>query len=98
MDTTHPEHPEYMTDRKLWKGDLQNFSRHTRFDKLTILEFVDGEESATVSFTAYLRQSDKDASFSEKSTFIKENGKWFYRSGEVADVRDASSNPDSMSS
>jgi SEC-C motif-containing protein len=83
MDTTHPEHPEYTVDRTRWKGDLETFSKHTSFDRLKILEFTDGEETATVSFTAYLRQADKDASFTEKSTFAKVDGKWFYKSGEV---------------
>ncbi len=83
MNTTHPEHPEYTTDRTRWRKDLETFSKHTRFDRLKVLEFVDGEDVAIVSFTAYLRQADKDASFTEKSTFAKVDGKWFYKSGEI---------------
>ena len=57
------------------------------FDGVKILAFVDGEEEATVTFTAYLRQAEVDASFTEKSFFAKKNGCWLYKSGEL-------SNPD----
>lgn len=84
IETTHAEHPEFSHDREKWKQSILQFSKSTNFDHLTIDEFVDGDESATVTFTAQLRQSGSDASFSEKSSFIKENGKWFYKSGEIS--------------
>ncbi|MBI2811996.1 MAG: hypothetical protein HYX67_14365 [Candidatus Melainabacteria bacterium] len=84
MDTTHPAHPEFSTDRARWKAELEVFSKHTRFDKLKILEFNDGEQTATVKFTAFLRQADHDASFTENSMFEKIDGKWFYKSGDVS--------------
>ncbi len=84
MDTTHPNHAEFSTDRARWKADLETFSKHTRFDRLKILEFNDGEQTATVKFTAFLRQADNDASFTENSSFEKIDGKWFYKSGEVS--------------
>ena len=81
METTHPQHPEYSDDRERWKSDIEIFCKHTRFDRLKINDFEDGEDSASVSFTAYLRQADQDATFSETSLFVKENGRWFYKSG-----------------
>ena len=83
MDTTHPEHPQFDTDRVRWKADLQAFAKHTRFDRLKVLDCKDGEKIATVKFTAFLRQGDNDASFTEDSTFEKIDGKWLYKSGEV---------------
>ena len=67
-----------------WKADLLNFSRGTNFHGLKILEFVDGAETASVSFSAYLRQGEHDSTFSEKSTFIKQDGRWLYQAGELA--------------
>lgn len=82
IDTTHNEHPEYSRDRNAWKKSIENFSKSTNFDHLTIDEFVDGEQTATVSFTAHLRQGGNDASFGEKSYFVKENNRWFYKAAE----------------
>ncbi|CAN5464840.1 hypothetical protein BH10CYA1_BH10CYA1_46840 [soil metagenome] len=83
MDTTHPDHADFSIDRARWKGEIEVFSKHTRFDKLKILDFKDGDQTATVMFTAYLRQADNETSFTENSTFEKIDGKWFYKSGEV---------------
>jgi SEC-C motif-containing protein len=84
MDTTHPDHVEFSTDRARWKAEIEIFIKHTRFDRLKILEFKDGDQHATVLFTAYIRQADTDASFTENSTFEKINGKWLYKSGETS--------------
>ncbi len=83
IDTTHAEHPEFSKDRSKWKESIENFSKSTSFDHLTINEFVDGQETATVCFTAHLRQSGNDASFTENSLFVKENDRWLYKSGKV---------------
>lgn len=82
--TTHPENPHYQTDLSAWKKTLQQFSKQTLFDKLTILEFIDGESEAFVTFRATMRQNRRDASFTEKSRFLKVHGRWLYHSGVVA--------------
>ncbi|MBA3856939.1 MAG: zinc chelation protein SecC [Cyanobacteria bacterium PR.3.49] len=83
IDTTHSAHPEFTNDRKSWKESIESFSNATKFDHLTINEFIDGEETATVTFTAHLRQAGEDVSFGEKSFFVKENGNWLYKAGET---------------
>lgn len=83
IDTTHQDHPEFSNDRSKWKVSIESFSRSTSFEHLTINEFVDGEDTATVSFTAHLRQGENDASFAERSLFVKENDRWLYKSGEI---------------
>jgi SEC-C motif-containing protein len=82
MDTTHPDNPAYSLDRQGWKKKILEFSKNTRFEGLTIVDFIDGKEEAFVTFTAYLKQGDHDASFTEKSRFLKITGKWLYVSGE----------------
>jgi SEC-C motif domain protein len=86
IETTHPEHPESANDSAnadARKAQILAFCTQTHFDGVKILAFMDGQEEATVTFIAYLRQADADASFTEKSFFMKENGRWLYRSGEV---------------
>lgn len=83
IDTTHSDHPEFSKERAKWKESIETFSRATNFDHLTIEEFIDGDATATVTFTAHLRQGGSDATFGEKSFFVKENNRWFYKAGEI---------------
>lgn len=62
---------------------IKEFSENTTFEKLEILEFLDGENEAFVTFRANLFTNNNDSSFTEKSRFIKENEKWFYIDGEM---------------
>lgn len=78
METTHHENRSYQTDKAAWKKSLQKFSRATLFDQLTILDFTDGEDEAYVTFKAHLRKGLQDVSFTEKSKFLKVNGRWLY--------------------
>ena len=62
--------------------DLKAFSSSCRFEKLDILEFIDGNDEAFVTFRATISCSGADNSFAEKSKFIKIDNRWFYDSGE----------------
>ncbi len=81
MDTTHFTNPAYTKNRKKWKKDILSFTNSTQFVGLDIVNFVDGEIEAFVTFHAHLLQNGRDASFTEKSIFVKENGKWLYLFG-----------------
>lgn len=83
MNTTHPANPSYSKNRMEWKKSILQFSQNTTFEKLDILEFVDGEKNATVTFTAHLNQAGRVATFTEKSHFVKVDGRWLYKSGEI---------------
>jgi SEC-C motif-containing protein len=82
--STHKDNAAYTEDLQAWRQDLESFCRQTSFTGLKILQVEEGVETSTVSFTAYLRQGDTDASFSEKSNFAKQDGRWLYRSGEIS--------------
>jgi SEC-C motif-containing protein len=86
MDTTHPDNPNYESDSNVWKRQLEVFCKHTRFLYLEIDEFIDGPEHASVTFTAHLSQNNNDATFTEKSLFVKQDGVWLYRDGEAVDA------------
>lgn len=79
MDTTHPENPAYSIERAEWRKQILQFSKETTFEGLKIDAFIDGEKTATVTFTALLQQGRKDATFTEKSQFVKVNGRWLYQ-------------------
>ena len=60
---------------------IAQFCRQTRFEGLRIVEHVDGEQEAFVTFEATLTQAGRDASFSERSRFVRVEGRWAYHSG-----------------
>jgi SEC-C motif-containing protein len=64
-------------------NELKAFSNSCEFKKLEILEFLDGDSEAFVTFRATIFCQGNDNSFVEKSRFIKKDKKWFYESGEI---------------
>ncbi len=72
--TTHSKHPDQKRSRKEWEAQIQAFSKSSHFTDLQILE----ETESTVTFRAFLGAK---GSFTEKSTFEKENGLWRYKEG-----------------
>lgn len=76
ISTTHPDNPQD-------KRAISQFSKSTSFNDLKILDFQQHENTATVTFTAYLSQGTQDATFTEKSHFKRVDGRWLYKKGEV---------------
>ena len=83
--TTHPNNSNFTTNLKSWNNDILNFSENTKFEKLEILEFIDGEVESFVTFKATLFQDKNDISFIEKSRFLKTEGIWKYVDGQLID-------------
>lgn len=79
--TTHPKNPMYNINFTEWKDNIQKRYQNVRFEDLEILEFIDGEETAYVTFTAILKRDEENVSFSEKSTFLKVGDLWLYKEG-----------------
>jgi len=82
MKTTHRENPDFTHDTQSWKKSIHDFFDHSEFRKLEILDFIDGEDLAYVTFKANIFQGAIDVSFIEKSKFLKVNNLWLYHSGE----------------
>ena len=84
MDTTHPDSPHRTLDPTAWATDLQAFSRRTTFERLQILDAPepDGDE-AFVTFRATLTQDGRDVGFTERSRFLRVDGRWLYVDGEA---------------
>lgn len=83
--TTHQNNRDFNTDTKAWNNDILEFSKNTKFEKLEILEFIDGQTESFVTFKANITQNKQDVSFVEKSRFVKENEKWQYIDGQFID-------------
>lgn len=77
LKTTHPEGEHFESDTAAWVLDVEDFSRNTRFEKLTIL----ATEGDSVTFHVSLFAGDKDISFTERSEFRQHEGRWKYFSG-----------------
>jgi len=80
VKTTHENNVQYMSNTKAWQESINEFCRETEFLGLEILEFLDGEEEAFVTFKALLSSGE----MVEKSCFLKVNGFWLYENGEVS--------------
>ncbi|MDD5359348.1 MAG: YchJ family metal-binding protein [Sulfurovaceae bacterium] len=78
--STHPDNTEYTKDTKEWKKGIAEFCDNANFTGLEIIEFVDGENEAFVTFKAILG----DMQFIEKSRFLRVDSKWLYESGDFA--------------
>ena len=81
MDSTHPEGPSHEGDSSAWERSILEFSRETAFTGLEILDASEEGEAASVSFRATLRHGAKDVSFTERSRFLRHEGRWLYHSG-----------------
>ena len=79
IKTTHPNNADHTEDKKSWKESIELFSNKTEFLGLEIVEFIDGEEEAFVTFKAKLFSGD----MVEKSRFLKVDNSWLYESGTV---------------
>lgn len=83
--TTHPASTGYLEDRFAWRRKISKFSQGTEFQKLQILEVQERLPLAAVTFTAFLAQAGKDATFTEKSHFQIRKGEWLYRGGNLVE-------------
>jgi SEC-C motif domain protein len=78
IDTTHFSDPSKAPPIGQWRQSILGFSTSTDFLGLKIHSHTEGRSEAIVKFTAVLKQGDRDSSFTEKSRFVKENGRWLY--------------------
>jgi len=66
------------------RGSLQAWSKESTWDGLDIIDTVDGREGDTtgiVEFVAHFTRERKREAHHERSTFRKENGRWYFVEG-----------------
>lgn len=83
MSTTHPKHVESKKDPRVRQKEIEHFSKNTVFQKLEILKVEPGDPISYVTFRVFLEQGGKPFSYTERSTFEKVQGKWFYLLGDL---------------
>ena len=79
-----PFHGFLLEDPLSFKKNIQEFCKITYFEGLYIHAFQEEGKKGYVTFTAKLSQNGIDASFQEKSLFLKEEGIWLYVEGEFS--------------
>ncbi len=83
IETTDPQSSIYRLDHQSWKHQMLIFCSTTTFKQLEILDYIPGAHMAFVIFIAYLSQHNCDATFTEKSTFIRRDNLWLYHDGKT---------------
>ncbi len=81
IDTTAANGPRARADREVWVAEVLEFGRRTRFVGLEILETGAKDDEGWVHFRAVLTEAGADASFTERSGFVRVGGRWLYASG-----------------
>lgn len=83
--TLHPDHEDRAGGQVTVVAAIKAAARSLRFMRLTILEAT-GDQ---VTFRAAVFEKGQDRSFTERSTFARDEGGWRYLSGEVLEGRRA---------
>ena len=85
IDTTHPSAPHFREDRSAWRAELQDYCRRASFTGLEIhaQDVDEARGEAHVTFSVALRLDGEDASFGERSRFLREGNRWLYVDGEL---------------
>jgi len=82
IETTDPGSPAWQEPVEVWRDEIRRFGRERQFLGVEILDFFEDGDQAEVLFLARLQADGKDASFEERSGFVRRGGRWLYRSGE----------------
>ena len=79
INTTHPGSPLRQEDPAAWRRELKQFCAATSFVDLRIdPEEPLSSDQTVVPFHASLFQGARDVSFSERSLFVRRQGRWWY--------------------
>jgi peptide deformylase len=87
IESTHPSNPRHSEEHSQWKQQVSQFSQTSSFRGLEILDFKENQTIASVTFTAYLSQENRDTTFTERSYFEKIKKRWYYQGGHTTPGR-----------
>jgi SEC-C motif-containing protein len=83
MRTTAPGSPHWQPDARAWSEELERYCAQVDFDGLEVRESGEQGDRGEVSFFARLSVAGQDASFGERSRFVRDSdGRWLYLDGE----------------
>ena len=81
VETLARDHPDRGADEAALVIALSRRKDRQRFLGLAILDAREDGDRGEVTFRARVFERGKDRSFTERSTFVRENGAWRYLSG-----------------
>ncbi|MCK5795734.1 MAG: hypothetical protein KAI47_01010 [Deltaproteobacteria bacterium] len=83
IETTHPDGPLHRSDSTSWLRETEVFCEETRFEGLQVLDTARDDQTGDgwVTFHAQLSQRGRDVSFTERSRFVRHEGRWKYFDG-----------------
>lgn len=84
-DTTHAAYPRRQADPQRWLAEVEETVRNARFTHLDVLSESANGDVGEVRFVATLRRGVMERKIGEHSRFVREGGRWYYRSGETFD-------------
>lgn len=75
--------PQYILDTwyPTYRPASLDLDPDTQWRRLTILDFVENGDNATVEFRAHWRRKMERGIMHERSSFLRENGRWYYTVG-----------------
>ena len=88
IKSTHKENYDYKDNQVEWAKEIKNFIENSNFEKLEIIDFIDGKSEAFVTFIATINGEK----MIERSRFLKVKNRWFYESGTFLEESETSSN------
>lgn len=86
VETTDPGSPAWQEPVKIWRDEIRRFGRDSEFLGVEILDASEDGDRGEVAFWAKLRADGEDASFEERSKFVRRDGRWLYQSGVTKSV------------
>jgi SEC-C motif domain protein len=81
LATTDPQGPHFEADAAAWRQSVARFCSETEFLALEVIESSSTDTKGVVAFRVQLTQSGQDASFGERSSFVRSGEGWLYHSG-----------------
>ena len=84
LATSHPELIEREGGLDVFRRSLREACRTLRYQGLTVSEAHEDGDSGQVTFVVRVFRQGRDMSFAERSTFVRDEGRWRYLSGEAS--------------
>jgi SEC-C motif-containing protein len=86
--TLASSHPDRARPPEELARELSRLRQRQRFTGLRIVHAASSGDTGEVLFLAYIFERGVDRSFGERSTFVREAGRWRYLSGEFVPVEE----------
>lgn len=81
LATSHPDLIAESGGSDAFRRDLRRTCDEHRYPGLTVVEHRQGDDEGEVLFVAKVFRKGSDLTFSERSTFVRLDGRWLYLSG-----------------